>query len=721
MTETISFEAFEEAWFKEKGIALNEKASDNKIKRFMLGLFADLHEYDLDDVSTHAVFLDTSDSQATCEKQFLYVHEELLEDEQDLNTAQLSAEKATTWFLVLTRTDFQYSSSAIEEQFNHILKYLAQPNTQDPASPEKQVLSALTAFITENERKEQDRFCLLILTRRIETDSTLNRKLQNLDEIGRRAFGRHFDSKIYALESAFHESLLYRTASSTRVEIAANLLTTDTPNQSLLAGAIRLHDFYQFLKNYAEKKSGNLETIFEKNIRRFLSFRGKINKGIKATLLESPKDFGLYNNGITIVVKDWEISSSNRYQLYDPYIVNGCQTTMAIYSTLSDLEKQYQYDPKVYQNAVVLIKIAKVLENENLIDNITQNTNSQNTVKVQDFISLNGDLKYIKNQMLEKHDIFLELQKGDIAWFLARNKKFDPSHVARIFDLLKIYGAGWLGYCGTAFSNNRTFSPGGKVFNQIINQVDGFNTDDLYICFLFYIKITAFKKELGSLKYIFCFLVIKLFKSILVKLNTDPTRTIDSTYYEKPRFITSNLFTLVDKAPHLFDDLCDHAKTIITAYLDPNNNWALQKEPLLSARLSANDFIKKDKLFNGTEEINLSKLITLYQQELNTGHHGQLSLGARISQVLKTVPITPLIKNAVLTYLYTLPQDKQDHLEVEQLLAWAEQYKENNYKALTWILLAKKIGIPEGRSSAKLMLSRWVNENKFHWLDPKNF
>lgn len=45
----------------------------------------------------------------------------------------------------------------------------------------------------------------------------------------------------------------------------------------------------------------------EKNVRTFLQFKGKVNKGIRKTLREEPDMFFSYNNGISTTAKDIEI------------------------------------------------------------------------------------------------------------------------------------------------------------------------------------------------------------------------------------------------------------------------------------------------------------------------------------------------------------------------------------------------------------------------------
>ena len=71
-------------------------------------------------------------------------------------------------------------------------------------------------------------------------------------------------------------------------------------------------------------------------MRRFLGNKGRINRGIEKTLRETPELFGLYNNGITIVVTDFQPHGNGTVQLIDPYVVNGCQTTRTTSSADTD-------------------------------------------------------------------------------------------------------------------------------------------------------------------------------------------------------------------------------------------------------------------------------------------------------------------------------------------------------------------------------------------------
>jgi AIPR protein len=66
--------------------------------------------------------------------------------------------------------------------------------------------------------------------------------------------------------------------------------------------------------------------IFQSNIRKFLPVKTKVNKSVRNTLLDEPDKIFYYNNGITIVVKDFKLIG-NELKLISPQKVNGAQTS----------------------------------------------------------------------------------------------------------------------------------------------------------------------------------------------------------------------------------------------------------------------------------------------------------------------------------------------------------------------------------------------------------
>jgi hypothetical protein len=91
---------------------------------------------------------------------------------------------------------------------------------------------------------------------------------------------------------------------------------------------------YEFLKLF-KKATGDLDRLYEKNVRKYLGGGRVVNRGIAQTLKVNPEKFGLFNNGITIVAEDLAINSDS-FLLTEPYVVNGCQTTKTIWQVLNE-------------------------------------------------------------------------------------------------------------------------------------------------------------------------------------------------------------------------------------------------------------------------------------------------------------------------------------------------------------------------------------------------
>src|SRR5690606_2524770 len=134
-------------------------------------------------------------------------------------------------------------------------------------------------------------------------------------------------------------------------------------------------------------KTGDLDILYEKNVRKFLGNRRKVNKGIEKTLIENPERFGLYNNGITIVDEEFEpLPNKIQFQLTEPYIVNGCQTTRTIWGVLfnkleaggTGTDEELEKWKQKLEQGIVVIKIVKVgFKGDELLRDTTKFTNSQ--------------------------------------------------------------------------------------------------------------------------------------------------------------------------------------------------------------------------------------------------------------------------------------------------------------------------------------------------------
>jgi hypothetical protein len=151
--------------------------------------------------------------------------------------------------------------------------------------------------------------------------------------------------------------------------------------QSLLAiiPGIALADIYE---QYGAR-------LLEQNVRSFLQFTGKINKGIRNTILKEQHMFMAFNNGIAATVEEVTITDlpNNQgkaiTQVKDFQIVNGGQTTASVYHT-------WKKDKVDISKVFVPVKLTIVKNRENfseIVGRIAEYANTQNKVSASDLSS----------------------------------------------------------------------------------------------------------------------------------------------------------------------------------------------------------------------------------------------------------------------------------------------------------------------------------------------
>ncbi len=129
--------------------------------------------------------------------------------------------------------------------------------------------------------------------------------------------------------------------------------------------------------------------LLESNVRSFLQFRGKINKGIRKTIKTEPEMFFAYNNGITATAEDIIVENGKIVYLKNFQIVNGGQTTASLYNTRKK-------DKVSLDNVFVQMKLTIINGSEanRIIPNISRYANTQNKVNDADFFS--NDIFHIR-------------------------------------------------------------------------------------------------------------------------------------------------------------------------------------------------------------------------------------------------------------------------------------------------------------------------------------
>lgn len=148
------------------------------------------------------------------------------------------------------------------------------------------------------------------------------------------------------------------------------------------------------------------DRLLEQNVRTFLQFRGKVNKGLRATIIGQPEMFFAYNNGITATAESVEIVKSNGRDelksISNLQIVNGGQTTASLFTTSIQDKNDVNLEKVFVQMKLTIIKsesndsieIEEIDEQKQnklsaaeIISNISEFSNTQNKVNDADLSS----------------------------------------------------------------------------------------------------------------------------------------------------------------------------------------------------------------------------------------------------------------------------------------------------------------------------------------------
>jgi len=126
--------------------------------------------------------------------------------------------------------------------------------------------------------------------------------------------------------------------------------------------------------------------LLEQNVRTFLQARAQVNKGIRKTILDEPRMFFAYNNGITATAQNVETrvtgSGLQIVRLTDLQIVNGGQTTASLFHT-------QRRDKADISEIFVQMKLSVIdsEQSEMIVPRISEYANTQNRVNAADFFS----------------------------------------------------------------------------------------------------------------------------------------------------------------------------------------------------------------------------------------------------------------------------------------------------------------------------------------------
>jgi len=533
------------------------------------------------------------------------------EDREDVS--DIDEPLGNTWYLIQSKYGAAFNGvNTLWEEAQKIFKTL-RGDGNNLSTKTKELVNRLHTFIKSAD-PERDRL-VLVFALIDDLDELTSREIEKIRNYGRDLFGKTFningsifESSIISLDTIYNRNI-EEAAFKIKVKMRGNLTMVD---DSLLIGSTSIVDFYDFLNSY-RSRTNDLDHIFEKNVRKSLGGNVKVNKGIRSTLQAEPEKFGLFNNGITIAVNDFKVDGG-LFELANPYIVNGCQTTSSIWSVCDCIlssgasikSKEVSNWEARAKSSHVIIKIVKIGEGENdLLQSITRFTNSQNAVRDRDFIALSNSFQSWRGKFKSKWKIFLEIQKG--GWDAEKSKNFGIKGAAKYKDhanaveLMKVYGAGWLQIPGIAYGKNAPFVPGGHIYKDVTNNESEFDETDLYAAYLL-LKSSenqrfgrqSEKESRRQTKYLYCFLSLYLLRSAL----ENKARKSDN------RSISKLIVNYHGIHEHLIDGACE----IIDIYMRPNDRYSIDSEK--NWKRSINYYLKSESFGkNLIETENLSDLL----------------------------------------------------------------------------------------------------------------
>jgi hypothetical protein len=165
-------------------------------------------------------------------------------------------------------------------------------------------------------------------------------------------------------------------------------------------GLVTLPNYFKFIQD----ANGVLaRRIFESNVRGWQE-NTSVNRQIKATLeSNTPVNFWLLNNGITILASKVASAGPKRLSVKGPQVVNGLQTSRAIYDYFSSHHSQND-------QRSILVRVIET-ENSEVFDAVVKATNSQNKMPPASLRATDQIHRQIE-ELFKQYDLYYDRRKG---------------------------------------------------------------------------------------------------------------------------------------------------------------------------------------------------------------------------------------------------------------------------------------------------------------------
>lgn len=217
-----------------------------------------------------------------------------------------------------------------------------------------------------------------------------------------------------------------RPSSSLALKITEGPLTSEKGG---LVGLVTLADYFDFI---TDERGRLRDEIFEENVR---DYEGDtvINRGIASSLQEGDgavPDFWWLNNGVTVIGRKAR-PSGKRFDIEDPQIVNGLQTSRNIY--------RYFHSKAAVNGAAgdvrrLLVRIIETAD-DSVAGQIIKATNSQNRVEAASLRSAEPFQRDIE-EYFKRNGLYYERKKNHY-----KNLEKPRDKIVEVLELAQAVGA----------------------------------------------------------------------------------------------------------------------------------------------------------------------------------------------------------------------------------------------------------------------------------------
>lgn len=251
---------------------------------------------------------------------------------------------------------------------------------------------------------------------------------------------------------------------------------------------IKACEFIKILSDSQKYINGN---VFYENVRDFQDDKSEANQNMKITLKDASRrdKFCLYNNGITILAKEGNITGKN-ITLKDYQIVNGCQTSNVVFNAARDGED--------LSNVLIPVKII-IAPDETIREDIIRSTNTQKVISSDQFISLTPFSREIEEYFkafADDNKVYYERRDNQY-----RGTDTPKTRIITQKTLIKIIGAVVKGVPDEVIRRPISFykERGKDMFQEDCSKEVYYVFSYLYCCILEYLRDNAYKCSYNKL------------------------------------------------------------------------------------------------------------------------------------------------------------------------------------------------------------------------------